>query len=86
MGIITIRLHRPSSMPTRPHPKLATRYYGPYKVIKQIGAMAFQLQILEQARIHPIFHVSPLKLAIGDHPVQVTGPFHGITTISSVGK
>jgi len=71
---LTIRPHRPSSMPTRLHPTLETRYYGHYKVIRQIGVAAFKLQILVQARIHPIFHVSHLKLAIEDHPVEAELP------------
>ena len=38
---------------------------------KQIGVVAFQLQLPEHAHIHPIFHVSQLKLVVGDHPVEV---------------
>lgn len=37
--------HQDQVMPTRLYPKLATRYYEPYKVIKQIGVVALQLQI-----------------------------------------
>lgn len=40
---LKIRPHRQVSMPTRLHPKLSARYYGPYLVLKQIGAVAFQL-------------------------------------------
>lgn len=67
---LKIRPHRQGSMPSRLHPKLAARYYGPYLVSKQIGAIAFQLQLPPEARIHPVFHVSQLKKAIGNHLVQ----------------
>lgn len=72
---LKIHPHREvSSMPTRLHPKLAIRYYGPFLVIKQIGAVAFQLQLPDSARIHLVFHVSQLKLAIGDKPVEAELP------------
>jgi len=57
-------------MPTRLHPKLSTRYYGPFLVLKQVGPVAFGLQFPDTARIHPVFHVSRLKKAVGTHQVE----------------
>lgn len=67
---LKIRPYRQSSMPIRLHPKLAAKYYGPCLVNKQVGAVAFQLQLPEGARIHPVFHASWLKLAIGNHSAE----------------
>ena len=36
---LKIRPHRQVSMPSRLHPKLAARFYGPYLVVKQIGTV-----------------------------------------------
>lgn len=33
--------HTETSMPTRLHPKLATRYYGPYQVVKLVEQLLF---------------------------------------------
>jgi hypothetical protein len=46
--------------------KLSPKYYGPYKVLQKIGAMAYKLELLASSRVHPVFHVSCLKRVMGD--------------------
>eukprot|EP00253_Pinus_taeda_P009341 PITA_09341 len=46
--------------------KLSPKYYAPYKVLQNIGTMAYKLELLAASRVHPIFHVSCLKKVIGD--------------------
>lgn len=67
---LKIRPHKQTSMPTRIHPKLAARYYGPFKVVQQVGKVAFRLLLSETARVHPVCHVSQLKLAIGARSIE----------------
>ena len=45
--------------------KIKTRYYGPYKVIRKIGEVAYELELLEGSKIHNVFHVYCLKKDIG---------------------
>ena len=48
------------------HKKLSPKYYGPYKILKNIGTMPYKLELPASSRVHPIFHVSCLKKVIGD--------------------
>ena len=46
--------------------KLSSKYYGTYKVLQNIGNMAYKLDLRASSRVHPIFHVSCLNKVIGD--------------------
>ena len=46
--------------------KLSPKHYGPYKVLQNIGTMAYKLELPASSRVHPVFHVSCLNKVIGD--------------------
>lgn len=50
-----------SSVVSRPWPKLAMKYFGPYKVLARVGKAAYTLKLPEDSQVHPTFHVSQLK-------------------------
>ena len=41
--------------------KLSPNYYGLYKVLQNIGTMAYKLELAAASQFHPVFHVSCLK-------------------------
>ncbi|KAH0697968.1 hypothetical protein KY289_015450 [Solanum tuberosum] len=47
--------------------KFSPKYVGPYKLLKKVGKVAYELEFLaELAAVHPVFHVSLLKKFVGD--------------------
>ena len=55
--------------------KLSPNYYGPYKVLQNIGTMPYKLELPAASRVHLVFHVSCLKKVIGDKlPIQTILP------------
>lgn len=73
---VKLRAHRQQSVVTRVHAKLAARYYGPYPIVARVGAVAYRLQLPEGSRVHPVFHISLLKKAIGEYEPAMDLPEH----------
>ena len=60
---------------TKKDNKLSPKYYSPYKVLQNIGNMAYKLELPASSRVHPVFHVSRLKKVISDKiPIQTILP------------
>ncbi|XP_049388706.1 uncharacterized protein LOC125853079 [Solanum stenotomum] len=61
--------------------KLSPRYIEPYKIIRRVGQVAYELELPQElSSVYPVFHVSMLRKCIGDpshitptEDVQVTG-------------
>lgn len=62
---VKLRPHRQQSVATRINQKLAPRYYGPFQIIQKYGEVSYKLQLPATSKVHPVFHVSQLKKAIG---------------------
>lgn len=62
-----MKLHpyQQSSVEQRTNKKLSPKYYGAFKIIKNVNTVAYTLDLPEGSLIHPTFHVSLLKKKIG---------------------
>jgi hypothetical protein len=64
-----------SSVADRSSQKLAFKFFGPYKVVERVGSIAYRPELLSSSSVHPVFHVSQLKKAVGArHTVTSTWP------------
>ncbi|KAL0149750.1 hypothetical protein M9458_054940, partial [Cirrhinus mrigala] len=57
--------------------KLSPRYIGPFRILRQINNVTYQLQLPPRYRIHPTFHVSllkPFSPSVTDVPGAEAGP------------
>ena len=41
--------------------KFSPRYYGPFKILKKIGNIAYKIELTNGIKAHLVFHVSRLK-------------------------
>lgn len=71
MGLPNIPTLSPDFCPKRISQKLARDYYGPFRILKRVGSVAYELDLLATARIYPVFRVSLLKACHGNPTLQV---------------
>ncbi|XP_070009639.1 uncharacterized protein LOC142164663 [Nicotiana tabacum] len=53
---------------------LVAKFYGSFEVLRRIGMVAYEIKPPLGSKIHPIFHVSQLKKAMGNHVQQSKEP------------
>ncbi|CAL0309792.1 unnamed protein product [Lupinus luteus] len=76
--LVKLQPYRQHSLTLRKNQKLSLRYFGPFTIEKMIGKVAYKLSLPENTKLHPVFHVSQLKLCHGNHvqayiPLPMTG-------------
>ncbi|MCH88801.1 transposon Tf2-1 polyprotein, partial [Trifolium medium] len=80
--LVKLQPYRQHSTALRKNQKLSMRYFGPFKILAKIGAVAYKLELPSTAKIHPVFHVAQLKPFKGsDHEPYIPLPL----TTSDIG-
>ncbi|KAH0655692.1 hypothetical protein KY285_030574 [Solanum tuberosum] len=63
--------------------KPSPRYVGPYRILKRVSNLAYELELsAELAAVHPVFHISLLKKYVGD-PTSIV-PLESVAVKDSI--
>ena len=65
MVLVKLQPCKQHSAALRKNHKLGMRFFGPFKILARVGAVAYMLELPAEARIHNVFHVSQLMLFKG---------------------
>jgi hypothetical protein len=62
---LRLQPYRQMSVAWRRNLKLSPKFYEPFLIVKKVGTVAYQLDLPAGSQIHPVFHVSQVKLKLG---------------------
>lgn len=63
---VKLQPYRQQSTVMRSNNKLAPKFYDPYQILDRCGAVSYKLELPPTSLIHPVFHVSQLKVLVGN--------------------
>jgi hypothetical protein len=65
MVYIKLQPYVQSSTMPQANQKLSFRISGPFQVLSRVGKVAYHLKLPDHSSVHPVVHVSQLRLAAG---------------------
>ena len=65
MVLVCLQPYHQLSVTQGRYHKLCKHYYGPYPILERISKVAYHVGLPTGSRIHPVFHISILKLFRG---------------------
>ena len=75
---LKLQPYRQKAMDRRFWLKLAAKLYGPYRVLERTCSTVYKLLHFPETRIHLVFHISQLKIALGQQDQRNVLPLGSI--------
>lgn len=82
MVYLKMQPYRLAAFDIRTGIKLATKFYGPFRILEKISHSAYKLLLHAGVQIHNVFHVSQLKRHLG--PKAIPAP--SLPLVDEAGK
>jgi len=65
--LVKLQPYKQQTVAKRLNQKLGLKYFGPFPILAKVGAIAYRLQLPDEAKIHLVFHAFMLKKFRGQH-------------------
>jgi hypothetical protein len=62
---LRVQPYKQSSLKKSGAKKIKPRFYGPYRIMRRVGEVSYELEIPKGRKIHNLFHMSCLKKLVG---------------------
>lgn len=69
-----VYLQRVGGQKGRPSPKLDHRYWGPFRIKRQVSPQAYELDLPSSMKVHPVFNTERLKKHYRELPKEGPAP------------
>jgi hypothetical protein len=67
---VFLRLHKGYTIPGEPNRKLSIQRTGPFRIIRKVGRLAYELDLPPTMKIHPVVSVAHLEPSPGKDPYE----------------
>lgn len=61
--MVYLRLHNGYNLPGKPNPKISEQRTGPFKILRRVGRLAYEIELPPAWKIHPVISVAHLSPA-----------------------